>query len=309
MWPRFTPVGFTVRQGQLLCGPAAALHARGLYTIPGWGGGRYLRGTDLRWLADNPPSLEDALATDYSGGLSILAGTKHENGGYVLEIDQDRPLETTMPLPAALLYREEGTTAGKLHDFIRSSDRLEGQITLRDSCRDIVAEVKGRGYALRSWPTMPPDKPGGYTPLVMAIDPRVDPPRLTATEVADGLADYLTRALGEPVVVDPGLSCLARTSTRAAPGYLVTGLEALLEARGVQLRPSGRDGWQLGWCPFHNDRHQKSFSVSLTLGAWHCWTGCGSGGLRNLARRLGLRHLNRPRTRDSIRIPDFEVKL
>jgi hypothetical protein len=68
---------------------------------------------------------------------------------------------------------------------------------------------------------------------------------------------------------------------------LAKDIEAELLKRGVSLRPSGRDGWQSGKCPFHHDV-RPSFSISFELGAWKCWSGCGSGYLPSLARRLGI---------------------
>lgn len=266
-----------------------ALHRLGLHPIPCWGGGRYLPGTKLRELADHPPDLEAVISADYHGGLAILCGTLHPAGGANVGLDIDRGPEQLMPLPCGSLYRELGTAPGKLHEFVRTTDRLDGQIIVRDSGGGIVAEIKGRGYALRSWPTRPPGKPRGYTPVVMARDPSSDPPRLTAEQVAEGLADYLGRALGEKLLIDrqrPGTPGRAYTVSAGLAGRVA----AELGARETGLRSSGRDGWQLGWCPFHEDRRtgQRSFSVSLALGVWKCWSGCGSGGLRGLAEKLGL---------------------
>lgn len=40
-------------------------------------------------------------------------------------------------------------------------------------------------------------------------------------------------------------------------------------------------------CPFHDD-HNPSFSINRRKGVWKCWAGCGSGGLKDLAERLGV---------------------
>lgn len=40
-------------------------------------------------------------------------------------------------------------------------------------------------------------------------------------------------------------------------------------------------------CPFHDD-HNPSFSFNRRKGVWKCWAGCGSGGLKDLASRLGV---------------------
>lgn len=39
-------------------------------------------------------------------------------------------------------------------------------------------------------------------------------------------------------------------------------------------------------CPFHDDR-RPSLSVNLDTGAWICFAGCGSGGINELAARVG----------------------
>ncbi|GAF26896.1 predicted P-loop ATPase and inactivated derivatives [Moorella thermoacetica Y72] len=40
-------------------------------------------------------------------------------------------------------------------------------------------------------------------------------------------------------------------------------------------------------CPFHDD-HNPSFFINRRKGAWRCWAGCGQGGLKELAARLGV---------------------
>ncbi|MFA5161924.1 MAG: phage/plasmid primase, P4 family [Elusimicrobiales bacterium] len=49
----------------------------------------------------------------------------------------------------------------------------------------------------------------------------------------------------------------------------------------------GRNGQRSGKCPFHDDR-QASFSFNVEDGVWTCHAGCGSGGLKEFARKLGL---------------------
>ena len=264
---------------------AVRLFDSGLISLPRWGGGNALPGTDHRALADNPPTREEVACADYSGGLAILNGTVHPLGGYVLGIDIDEGPPELPPLPKGFLYREAGTATGKLHDFVRTVDQLTGQILLRDLDGTIVAELKGRGMALRSWPTRPPEKPRGYRPLAFVRNPSIDPPVLSASQVADGLAFYLSAALGRAVVVDR--RGLRHGSNRPVPVSDAIGRRIAdeLEVRGVRLRPPGRAGWASGFCPLHEDHH-PSFSVSFQLGAWVCRAGCGSGGLRSLARRL-----------------------
>jgi len=41
-------------------------------------------------------------------------------------------------------------------------------------------------------------------------------------------------------------------------------------------------------CPFHDD-DSPSLSVHRWKGAWRCFAGCGAGGIRDFARRLGVR--------------------
>ena len=99
---------------------AVRLFDFGLVSLPRWGGGNALPGTDHRALADNPPTREEVACADYSGGLAILNGTVHPLGGYVLGIDIDEGPPELPPLPKGFLYREAGTATGKLHDFVRT---------------------------------------------------------------------------------------------------------------------------------------------------------------------------------------------
>jgi DNA primase catalytic core len=52
-------------------------------------------------------------------------------------------------------------------------------------------------------------------------------------------------------------------------------LVRLVEARGVELRPRGRD--LIGLCPFHDD-HEPSLVVSPKQNLWHCLGACQAGG-------------------------------
>ena len=65
------------------------LYNAGLVSLSCWGGGKALPGTNFRELADNPPSKETVATLDYAGGLAILLGTIHPNGGFVTGADID----------------------------------------------------------------------------------------------------------------------------------------------------------------------------------------------------------------------------
>uniref|UniRef100_UPI003F891D85 hypothetical protein n=1 Tax=Alicyclobacillus sendaiensis TaxID=192387 RepID=UPI003F891D85 len=54
----------------------------------------------------------------------------------------------------------------------------------------------------------------------------------------------------------------------------------------VAGRPN-RDGWVSGHCPLHDDT-RASLGINIRTGKWKCHAGCGSGDLRELARRAGL---------------------
>lgn len=262
----------------------------GLTPIPTWGQSKLLPGTNLRELAASPPSAEAALAADYSGGLSIICGTEHPLGVVVLGLDVDRGPSWWPAVPRGFLFLEAGTAPGKAHLFIRSADRLEGQLNLRGGAGDLVCEVKGAGHALRSWPTRPSDKPKGYTPYAAGCNLASDPPALTAMQVAQGMADFLSHVLGEGVQVELQTHHGPHISGRHWEGNLglSTLIKEALAARGTHLGPQKWGGWQLGRCPFHQDC-TPSFSVSFELGAWKCWGGCGAGYLSSLAERLGIR--------------------
>ncbi|MBI3780107.1 MAG: hypothetical protein HY278_03485 [candidate division NC10 bacterium] len=53
----------------------------------------------------------------------------------------------------------------------------------------------------------------------------------------------------------------------------------------IRWRPDGNGAAR---CPFHDDR-RPSLSVHRWKGAWKCFAGCGHGGIRDLAERLGVR--------------------
>ena len=288
------------------------LHALGVHVIPGWGGGRLLRGTNLRALADEPPDETAMLAGDYTGGMELVGGTTHPAGGFVTLTDVDRGPRAWPAWPLGTLYAERGTEDVKAHIAIRTADRCDGQLDLRTASGELAVELKGSGRALRCWPTRPVGKPRGYRPLYYA-DPPIGPPSLTVRQLAEGLADFLGRALGETVTVDGrhrrGGGPLEHRALGAGPvpALLVAAVEAELEHRGARLRPPGRDGWQAGHCPFHDDR-DPSFSVSFELGGWLCRAGCGSGTLWTLARRLRLPMPWRDR-RGHLHLPPVEVEL
>ena len=124
-----------------------------LTPLPRWGGGHALPGTNHRALADNPPTPREVACADYSGGLAILTGTAHPMGGYVLGLDIDKGPQTLPGLPRGFLYTETGTAPGKWHLFMRVTDRLDGQVNLVGPSGQPVAELKGYGQSLRSWPS------------------------------------------------------------------------------------------------------------------------------------------------------------
>lgn len=280
-----------------------------LRCIPCWGQGKYLPGTDLHALCEHPPMPEDILSANYVGGLAILCGTAHPLGGYVLGADVDQGPEIWPALPRGFLYLEAGTRPGSWHFFLRVVNGLDGQLLLRDHEGNLVAELKGRGYALRSWPTRPPDKPAGYCPWAIAWNLAADPPTLTARQVAEGLADYLGRVLDQEVRLEdqgaPRRGAAPERRWSPTSGFAQR-FEAALEAAGTRLGSPKANGWQLGRCPFHQDRN-PSFSVTFQLGAWKCFAGCGAGGLNSLALRLGILPGYAPKTHR--RISPFEVPL
>ena len=52
-------------------------------------------------------------------------------------------------------------------------------------------------------------------------------------------------------------------------------VERLAEARGIQLRPSGKE--LIGLCPFHKDTN-PSLNIDPVKNVWHCKGACGEGG-------------------------------
>lgn len=55
------------------------------------------------------------------------------------------------------------------------------------------------------------------------------------------------------------------------------------------LRPSGGNNW-VGFCPLHGEipgKSKPSFSVHAETGLWHCFAGCGGGGLPKFLKTLG----------------------
>ena len=265
------------------------LHRLGLYAVPGWDGGKLLPGTKPRELSLDPPSLEKMLAADYSDGLIILAGTANPLGGFVVAIDVDNGPEYWPQMPKGFLYDELGTQNHKRHIFVRTTDRLEGCLNLvvRGS-GELVTEIKGLNLSLRSWPTIPPGKPRGYMPMSWPLDPASDPPALTARQLADGMADLLSRTHGESVRVKNFDRGPVHTGDPAnVPTALADRIDAELERRGAKLKNPGSSGWQSGFCPFHDNTKTPAFSVNLSVG-WVCFSTCGSGTIFGLATKLGL---------------------
>ncbi len=294
------------------------LHRLGLYTIPGWGGGKLLPGTDQRALSLDPPSLSEIITADYSGGLIILAGTENPFGGYVVAIDVDRGPDIWPAMPKGFLYDELGTRDTKRHIFVRTTDRLEGCLNLVVyGTGELVAEIKGLNLSLRSWPTMPPDKPRGYRPMSWPLDPVTDPPALTARQLADGMADLLSRSLGESIwVKDFDRNNVQGGDIRTVPHSLAGQVEGELERHGCRLRQPGGSGWQSGFCPFHDNTKTPAFSINLSKG-WICFSTCGSGSIFGLARKLGIatstsrpkqKATSRPSHKTPISVTSWEVR-
>jgi hypothetical protein len=265
----------------------------GLTPLPRWGGGHALPGTNHRALADNPPTPSEVACADYSGGLAILTGTAHPLGGYVLGIDIDEGPQTLPASPRGFLYAETGTALGKFHLFIRVTDRLDGQVNLVGPSGQLVAELKGYGHSLRSWPSLPPDKPRGYAPLAWATNIEGDAPLLTARQIAEAISDWLTRSLGCTV------SIKSRERVRGRPRHsrevrrdhsifdqvkAAVTVEALAE-RFTTLRPAGQSRLK-GLCPLHIER-TPSFHINTDRDLWHCFGACDEGGdVVNLASLL-----------------------
>ena len=274
-----------------------ALQRLGLAVLPTWDQGKALPGTHHRELADHPPSGEDQLAADYSGGLSIMVGNEHPDGGYVACIDIDASSWTTFrEWMQRFLYVEEGTAPGKWHLVGRTTDRFAGTVFIRDpSDRSpgaprgrIIAELKGYGAtAVRSWPTMPPDKPKGYTPRWQHPTPTISLIQ-TSDDIAGAFAYMLGIGLGRTLVADRPRHASDHAQLDEPPAAdLLQAVEAALEQHGCRLSTPNHEGWQTGLCPLHEDRH-PSFSINLRSGGWVCFAGCGSGSLIGLSHRLSL---------------------
>ena len=72
-------------------------------------------------------------------------------------------------------------------------------------------------------------------------------------------------------------------------------------SRKGSLPAPGRSGWISTNCPFpeahaHADR-ERSFSINAEHGGWICFSGCGQGSVRELARRFGIEVARAERTR------------
>ena len=170
----------------------AGLYCRGLRPTPTWGQGKARPITDHKALADNPPTPAEALQADYSGGLSIVTGNRDPWGkGFVVGIDVDHGTETWQAWPQGTVYVEHGTAPCKFHIFLVTTNRLEGVRNLYDASGQLIVEVKGYGAtALRSFPTRPPDKPKGYTPLYWSEHGPLEPV-LSADRLLSGLGRFL----------------------------------------------------------------------------------------------------------------------
>lgn len=244
---------------------------------------KYRRGARLRKLADQPPLIPADEFTP-EDGLAILCGTHHAGGGYVLGIDIDRgnfELPWEGRPPASVLYIEEGTAKGKWHMFLQCSDRLDGQINLKSKVGGIVVEVKGYGQALRSYPSLPSDKPKGYTPVGFR-DTSAPDPLLSCQQIIDSLLTWSMASLGEVVEQrDPIGRALAKKRAtggrgkRKKPGLRGFDIVKLAE-RFTTLVPSGSDQLK-GLCPLHDEK-TPSFFITPKLQTWRCWGECQANG-------------------------------
>ena len=115
---------------------------------------------------------------------------------YVVGVDIAEGPPALPTSPRGFLYAETGTAPGKWHLFMRVTDRLDGQVNLVGPSGQLVAELKGYGHALRSWPSVPPDKPRGYAPLAWATNIEVEAPLLPVRQTAEGISDWMSRSLG-----------------------------------------------------------------------------------------------------------------
>ena len=256
----------------------------GLKPIPRWGGGHALPGTNHRALADNPPTRDQIRGADYSGGLAILTGTAHPLSGHVVGVDIDEGPQVLPASPRGFLYAETGTAPGRFHLFVRVTDRLDGQVNLVGPSGQLVAELKGYGHALRSWPSVPPDKPRGYAPLAWATNIEVDAPLLTARQTAEGLSDWLSRSLGCTVSIKsrerlrgrPQRPRKARHGNSIFDQVKAAVTVEVLAERFTTLRPAGQSRLK-GLCPLHIER-TPSFHINTDRDLWHCFGACQQGG-------------------------------
>ena len=244
---------------------------------------KYRRGARLRKLADQPPLIP---ADDFTpqDGLAVLCGTHHVDGGYVLGIDIDRgnfELPWKGRPPASVLYIEEGTAKGKWHMFLQCGDRLDGQINLKSKVGGIVVEVKGYGQALRSYPSLPPDKPKGYTPVCFR-DTTAPETLLSCQQIIDSLLTWSMASLGEVVEQrDPIGRALAKKRATGGRGKRkkpsLHGFDIVaLASRYTTLVPSGSDQLK-GLCPIHDEK-TPSFFITPKSQTWKCFGACQAGG-------------------------------
>lgn len=267
------------------------LYEKGLYALWAHNGGKAPAGAAFRALANDPPSLTDALRADYSGGLLVLLGTRYTlspdgQDGYLIALDIDLHYATEADVPAVLsqwekakgvVYVEHGSGPGRYHVYLVVRDRLEGQINLWDSQiikgpskGNLLAEVKGYGVTgLRSWPTKPEGKPG-YARAWLTDNPVT--PAMTGEQVAHAIADLLSTALAKPVYT---FRQGEKRETQIQPRPILPlgsadaqRLMDILDSLGAQLRVSST-GWWNGRCPFHEDR-TPSFGINPTENKWRC---------------------------------------
>jgi hypothetical protein len=279
----------------------------GLYARPLWGQANALRGTNHAALAEHPPTKSEIAAGDFSGGLAVINGTPHHAGGFVTSVDIDRAIpEWPEQRHPDWLLVEQGTGPGKWHLFQRTKDQLIGsaEIYVRSeydawkanpksprnpnglSKPSALAEFKGKGVtALRSYPSLPPNKPSGYTPVHLASSV-LGEPQYTVGQLISLFVDIFHWKHGLDAIVIRTVIDAPRTGQLAPEGLASDVERSLLEA-GAKLGPVTASGWQQGFCPFHDDR-QRSLSVNLDKGAWKCFAGCGGGSIVSLAKMLGL---------------------
>ena len=246
-------------------------------------GNKYRWGARLRKLADLPPLIfiEEVTAEN---GLAILCGTDHVDGGYMLGIDIDRgnfvlPWKELPPEP--VLYIEEGTGKGRWHIFVQVIDRLEGQINLHSKLGGVVVEIKGYGQGLRSYPSLPPDKPKGYTPIYFR-DTSAPKTLLSYQQIIDSLITWSIASLGELVEQREAIGQLIANTkllgvSDARKNSALKGFDIVAFAsRYTTLHPSGANDLK-GLCPIHDEK-TPSFFITPRLHRWKCFGACQAGG-------------------------------